>query len=194
MPAALTSESRPPSVSTAQRTPSITESSSPTSIGRVARRSAVAASPARAPVVARPSAAMSEATTVAPSSSNRSAVAWPIPDAAPVTRIRLPSSRFIWCMVDAMDIGFIGLGNMGRGMAANLVRAGHRVTVYNRSPGKEEALVQQGATAAGSVAEASNAEVVFTMLADDRAVEGCRVRRERHFGLTGTGRHPRLVE
>jgi 3-hydroxyisobutyrate dehydrogenase-like beta-hydroxyacid dehydrogenase len=38
-------------------------------------------------------------------------------------------------------------------------------------PGKAEALVQQGATAAGSVAEASNAEVVFTMLADDRAVE-----------------------
>jgi len=70
-----------------------------------------------------------------------------------------------------MDIGFIGLGNMGRGMAANLVKAGHRVTVYNRSPGKAEALVQQGATAAGSVAEASNAEVVFTMLADDRAVE-----------------------
>ena len=70
-----------------------------------------------------------------------------------------------------MDIGFIGLGNMGRGMAANLVKAGHRVTLYNRSPGKAEALVQQGATAAGSVAEASNAEVVFTMLADDRAVE-----------------------
>jgi 3-hydroxyisobutyrate dehydrogenase-like beta-hydroxyacid dehydrogenase len=70
-----------------------------------------------------------------------------------------------------MDIGFIGLGNMGRGMAANLLKAGHRVTVYNRSPGKAEALVQQGATAAGSVAEASDAEVVFTMLADDQAVE-----------------------
>ena len=35
-----------------------------------------------------------------------------------------------------MDIGFIGLGNMGRGMAGNLTKAGHRVTVYNRSPGK----------------------------------------------------------
>jgi 3-hydroxyisobutyrate dehydrogenase-like beta-hydroxyacid dehydrogenase len=70
-----------------------------------------------------------------------------------------------------MDIGFIGLGKMGRGMAANLMKAGHRVTVYNRSPGKAEALVQRGATAAGSVAEASNAEVVFTMLSDDRAVE-----------------------
>jgi 3-hydroxyisobutyrate dehydrogenase-like beta-hydroxyacid dehydrogenase len=70
-----------------------------------------------------------------------------------------------------MDIGFIGLGNMGQGMAANLITAGHRVAVYNRSPDKAEALVRQGATAARSVAEASRAEVVFTMLSDDRAVE-----------------------
>lgn len=70
-----------------------------------------------------------------------------------------------------MDIGFIGLGKMGGGMAANLIKAGHRVTVYNRSPGKAEALVAQGATAAGTVAEASRGEVVFTMLADDAAVE-----------------------
>ncbi|MCW2660535.1 MAG: 6-phosphogluconate dehydrogenase [Mycobacterium sp.] len=70
-----------------------------------------------------------------------------------------------------MDIGFIGLGNMGRGMAANLMNAGHRLIVYNRSPGKAEALVQRGATAASSVAEASRAEVVFTMLSDDQAVE-----------------------
>ncbi|KKC03337.1 NAD(P)-dependent oxidoreductase [Mycobacterium nebraskense] len=71
-----------------------------------------------------------------------------------------------------MDIGFIGLGRMGRGMAVNLLKAGHRVTVYNRSPDKAEALVQQGAAAARNVADACNAEVVFTMLADDRAVEG----------------------
>ena len=70
-----------------------------------------------------------------------------------------------------MDIGFVGLGNMGRGMAANLMKAGHHVTVYNRSPGKAAALLQQGATAASSVREASGGEVVFTMLADDRAVE-----------------------
>jgi 3-hydroxyisobutyrate dehydrogenase-like beta-hydroxyacid dehydrogenase len=70
-----------------------------------------------------------------------------------------------------MDIGFIGLGNMGQGMAANLMKAGHRLTVYNRSPDKAEALVRQGATAARTVAEACRAEVVFTMLADDRAVE-----------------------
>jgi 3-hydroxyisobutyrate dehydrogenase-like beta-hydroxyacid dehydrogenase len=70
-----------------------------------------------------------------------------------------------------MEIGFVGLGNMGRGMAANLIKAGHHVTVYNRSPDKAEALVQQGATAARTVAEASGGQVVFTMLSDDVAVE-----------------------
>jgi len=70
-----------------------------------------------------------------------------------------------------MNIGFIGLGNMGHGMATNLLKAGHQITVYNRSPGKAEALVQQGATAARNVAEACAGEVVFTMLSDDQAVE-----------------------
>jgi 3-hydroxyisobutyrate dehydrogenase-like beta-hydroxyacid dehydrogenase len=74
-------------------------------------------------------------------------------------------------MVEVMDIGFIGLGNMGRGMALNLLKAGHRLTVYNRSAAKAEALVQQGAIAASTAGEASRGEVVFTMLADDRAVE-----------------------
>jgi 3-hydroxyisobutyrate dehydrogenase-like beta-hydroxyacid dehydrogenase len=73
-------------------------------------------------------------------------------------------------MVDVMDIGFIGLGNMGRGMAINLVKAGHRVTVYNRSAEKLEPVVQQGATPAHSVAEACDGDVVVTMLADDPAV------------------------
>lgn len=70
-----------------------------------------------------------------------------------------------------MDIGFIGLGNMGRGMAANLVNAGHSVTVYNRSAAKAAPLVQQGATLARTVAEACVGDVVMTMLGDDRAVE-----------------------
>ncbi|MDI3313605.1 MAG: NAD(P)-dependent oxidoreductase [Mycobacterium sp.] len=70
-----------------------------------------------------------------------------------------------------MDIGVIGLGNMGRGMAANLVAAGHRVTVYNRTPGKADDLVHQGATLAGTIAEACGGDAVLTMLADDRAVE-----------------------
>lgn len=74
-------------------------------------------------------------------------------------------------MVDAMDIGFIGLGRMGRGMAANLVNAGHTVTVYNRTAAKSDELVRQGARLAGSVAEACGGEAVITMLADDAAVD-----------------------
>lgn len=71
-----------------------------------------------------------------------------------------------------MDIGFIGLGQMGSGMAANLVKAGHHVTVYNRSPQKVEAVVRRGAEPARTVADACTADVVFTMLANDDAVAG----------------------
>jgi 3-hydroxyisobutyrate dehydrogenase-like beta-hydroxyacid dehydrogenase len=71
-----------------------------------------------------------------------------------------------------MDIGFIGLGQMGAGMAANLVKAGHQVTVFNRTPAKTAALVAEGAKAAAQVAEACRGDAVITMLADDEAVEG----------------------
>lgn len=71
-----------------------------------------------------------------------------------------------------MQVGFIGLGRMGGGMAANLLKAGHEVTVYNRSPGKADALLKDGARAAGSIAEACRGEALITMLADDAAVEG----------------------
>jgi 3-hydroxyisobutyrate dehydrogenase-like beta-hydroxyacid dehydrogenase len=70
-----------------------------------------------------------------------------------------------------MDIGFIGLGNMGAGMTANLVAAGHRVTAYNRSPGKVDALVARGAQPADTVAQACGGDAVVSMLADDGAVE-----------------------
>jgi 3-hydroxyisobutyrate dehydrogenase-like beta-hydroxyacid dehydrogenase len=77
-----------------------------------------------------------------------------------------------------MKIGFIGLGHMGSGMAANLVRAGHDVTVYNRTPGKSEALIALGAKAAASVAEACQGDAVMTMLANDEAVESVVLGRE----------------
>ena len=70
-----------------------------------------------------------------------------------------------------MKVGFIGLGNMGSGMAANLLKAGHTLTVYNRTPARAEALVAQGATLAKTASEAARSEVVITMLADDAAVE-----------------------
>ena len=69
-----------------------------------------------------------------------------------------------------MKIGFIGLGQMGSAMAANLLKAGHNVTVFNRRPDRRAPLVQLGAHEAGLVAEASQGEVVITMLADDAAV------------------------
>jgi 3-hydroxyisobutyrate dehydrogenase-like beta-hydroxyacid dehydrogenase len=60
---------------------------------------------------------------------------------------------------------------MGAGMAASLLKAGHEVTVYNRTPGKAEALVERGAKRARTVADACRGEAVITMLANDRAVE-----------------------
>ena len=70
-----------------------------------------------------------------------------------------------------MKIGFIGLGQMGSGVAANLIKAGHEVTVYNRTPAKAQALVAKGAHAATQVADACHGDVVISMLADDSAVE-----------------------
>lgn len=71
-----------------------------------------------------------------------------------------------------MRIGFIGLGNMGSPMAGNLIKAGHLLTVYNRTPSRAEKFRSLGGRIAASPAEAaSDAEVIITMLADDRAVE-----------------------
>ena len=60
---------------------------------------------------------------------------------------------------------------MGAGMAANLLKAGHDVTVYNRTRRKVEALVAQGAKAAAGVSDACRGDAVITMLANDDAVE-----------------------
>ncbi len=71
-----------------------------------------------------------------------------------------------------MKIAFIGLGNMGSHMARSLLRAGHDVTVWNRTLAKAEEHRAQGAKVAKSPAEAAKeVEAVITMLADDPAVE-----------------------
>lgn len=70
-----------------------------------------------------------------------------------------------------MKIAFVGLGNMGSGMARNLLRAGHELTVYNRTRSKAEKLQAEGARVSESPAEAArDAEAAITMLADDDAV------------------------
>jgi 3-hydroxyisobutyrate dehydrogenase-like beta-hydroxyacid dehydrogenase len=71
-----------------------------------------------------------------------------------------------------MRIGFIGLGHMGTGMATSLLRAGHDLTVYNRTQGKEQALVSRGARVAVEIADACRGDAVITMLSNDGAVEG----------------------
>ncbi|MEI2418084.1 NAD(P)-dependent oxidoreductase [Orrella sp. JC864] len=69
-------------------------------------------------------------------------------------------------------VGFIGLGVMGRGMAASLMRAGHALTVHNRNAQAVEPYVAQGAQAAATPAELARAcGVVFLCLSDTAAVE-----------------------
>jgi 3-hydroxyisobutyrate dehydrogenase-like beta-hydroxyacid dehydrogenase len=70
-----------------------------------------------------------------------------------------------------MNIGFVGLGRMGVGMALNLLKVGHHLTVYNRTPAKAEALIGRGAMAANSIADACRGDAVITMLATEEAVE-----------------------
>lgn len=85
-----------------------------------------------------------------------------------------------------MKIGFIGLGNMGAAIAANLVKAGHDVVVWNRSAAKAAPLVAAGAALAATPREAaSTRDAVITMLADDAALES--VMTGEHGLLAGIG-------
>lgn len=73
-----------------------------------------------------------------------------------------------------MKVGFIGLGSMGAGMARNLIKAGHNLVLFNRTPSRAEELRPLGAQVAANPGEAaSGVEALITMLADDRALEDC---------------------
>ena len=76
-----------------------------------------------------------------------------------------------------MKIGFIGLGRMGGHVAANLLKAGHKVTVWNRSPEPVAALVAKGAVAAKTPQDALQGDAVFSMLSNDAVM--------RDVGLAG---------
>jgi 3-hydroxyisobutyrate dehydrogenase-like beta-hydroxyacid dehydrogenase len=69
-----------------------------------------------------------------------------------------------------MDIGFIGIGTMGSRIAANLVKAGHRVRVWNREREPLDALARAGAQPVSTARDAFSGDAVFSMLADDAAV------------------------
>jgi nucleoside-diphosphate-sugar epimerase len=62
-----------------------------------------------------------------------------------------------------MKLGFIGLGRMGSAMAANLLAAGHELTVYNRTKAKAEPLLKRGAHLAETLGDAARGEVVIAM-------------------------------
>ena len=70
-----------------------------------------------------------------------------------------------------MKIGFIGLGQMGRGMASRLMDSGYPLLVWNRTRAATDAFAARGAVVARSPDETLAAEVVITMLADDASVE-----------------------
>jgi|SRR5579871_5290949 len=78
-----------------------------------------------------------------------------------------------------MEVGFIGLGAMGRNMVRRLLQAGHKVTVFNRTRKRSEELAAEGAKIAETPAAASKPGIVMTMVADDAALD------EVAFGSTG---------
>ncbi|MCP3719398.1 NAD(P)-dependent oxidoreductase [Paraburkholderia sp. CNPSo 3281] len=69
-----------------------------------------------------------------------------------------------------MDIGFIGLGEMGGAIVGNLLKAGHTVRVWNRTAAKAQALADAGARIVGTPGEAFAGDAVLSMLADDAAL------------------------
>ena len=70
-----------------------------------------------------------------------------------------------------MKVGFIGLGKMGFPMAANLLAAGHRLTVYNRTKTRAAELAARGAIVVDAPEDCCDSSVVITMLSDDKAFE-----------------------
>jgi len=88
----------------------------------------------------------------------------------------------------AETLGFIGLGNMGEPIAANLIKAGFSLKVYNRTAAKAAPLAAAGATVVSQPQDvAQPGRIVFTMLADDRAVETVCLERDSFVERLGKG-------
>ena len=94
-----------------------------------------------------------------------------------------------------MKVGFIGLGHMGTGMAANLLKAGHEVTVYNRTRAKADELVAQGGQRSPTrIADACKGDVVMTMLANDEVVESVVYGDAKYSRQPCQGRDPHFLQ
>lgn len=74
--------------------------------------------------------------------------------------------------MDAVQVGFIGVGRMGGTMARNLLRAGHEVRAWDTSPQSLAALANDGASAASSAEDAFSGDAVISMLPNDDAMLG----------------------
>ena len=90
-----------------------------------------------------------------------------------------------------MKVGFIGTGRMGQAMVRRLLDAKHEVGIYNRTAEKAKPLAEAGAKIVGSVADAARyGDVIYTMLADDAALEdvvfrqGCSMRCRRAASIS----------
>ena len=71
-----------------------------------------------------------------------------------------------------MKIGFIGLGNLGAPIAANILESGHELYVYNRTASKTKEFTDKGATACSTIKELTAAcAVIVTMVSDDKALQ-----------------------
>src|SRR2546422_8145609 len=86
-----------------------------------------------------------------------------------------------------MKVGFIGLVNMGLPMATNLLAAGHRVTVYNRTKSRADELAARGAIVAGTPEACAGSSVVITMLPDDNALEALLFSKNRLVDALSSG-------
>ncbi|MGH2564968.1 MAG: NAD(P)-dependent oxidoreductase [Ginsengibacter sp.] len=72
----------------------------------------------------------------------------------------------------SQEIGFIGLGNLGKAIALNLIDSGHTLNVYNRTASKTAPLVERGAVVFASIASlAKKCKIVFTIVSDDVALK-----------------------
>ncbi|WP_045728861.1 NAD(P)-dependent oxidoreductase [Xanthomonas sp. GPE 39] len=92
-----------------------------------------------------------------------------------------------------MNIGFLGLGTMGQPIAHNLLRAGHALTVWNRSTDAAQPLVEAGAQLVAQPAQAVRAPVLFSMLADDTAVRETLLERGALDALTAGSVHVNMA-
>jgi 3-hydroxyisobutyrate dehydrogenase len=91
---------------------------------------------------------------------------------------------------NAQKIGWIGMGRMGAPMAERLVKAGHDVSVWNRTKAKAEPLQKLGAKVVDRLADLANVDVLFCIVATGKDVEEVLLGKD---GVASAGKVPRVV-